>query len=134
MRGDVAGQLRRWRHELARWIDPAHPAEPTSPALASPESARPSGSSPDQAAFYAALSEQFAVRVLTSTYQMGSVLDAVEADEPDPARLEQLYRLDHAVSRTRRQAENLLVLAGRQVQDAGRQVTTLLDVIRASTS
>jgi hypothetical protein len=114
---------------LARWIDPqlsspapVEPAEPETASLA------------DQASFYAALSEQFAVRVLTGTYQMGSYLDSVEADEPDPARLEQLYRLDHAVSRTRRQAENLLVLAGRPVQDAGRQVTTLLDVIRASIS
>ena len=120
----MVGRLTRWRHRLARWIDPDR-------MLPWPDTG---AAEEDQASFHAALSEQFAVRVLTSTYQMGSYLDAVEADEPDPIRLEQLYRLDHAISRTRRQAENLLVLTGRPVQDADRQVTTLLDVIRASTS
>jgi hypothetical protein len=83
---------------------------------------------------YATLTEQFAVRILTAMYQMGRHLDTIEADENDAARLEQLYRLDLAVNRTRRQAENLLVLAGRPVEDAASQVTTMLDVIRAAAS
>jgi hypothetical protein len=82
-----------------------------------------------------AVSEQFAVRLLTTTYQMRTRLETVEADEQDPARLEALYSLDHAVSRTRRQAENLLVITGRPIEEGvGQQVTTLLDVVRAAIS
>lgn len=81
-----------------------------------------------------AISEQFVLRILAAAYQMSGYLEAVEADEQDPDRLEKLYRIDHANARVRRQAENLQVLTGRKVEDAGRQVTTLHDVIRASTS
>jgi hypothetical protein len=78
--------------------------------------------------------EQFALRVLAAAYQMSSQLEAAEAEEQNPERLEKLYRIDHANTRLRRQAENLQVLAGHKVEDAGRQVTTLLDVVRAAAS
>jgi hypothetical protein len=81
-----------------------------------------------------AISEQFALRILAGAYQMSGHLQSVEADERDPDRLEKLYRIDHANARMRRHAENLQVLAGRHVDDAGRQMTSLLDVIRAATS
>ncbi|MFD0822522.1 sensor histidine kinase, partial [Micromonospora zhanjiangensis] len=92
------------------------------------------GSSGGGGEFWREIAEQYALRVMAAAYLIGEDLDAVEADERDPARLERLYRIDHANSRIRRQAENLQVLAGRKVDDAGRQVTTLIDVIRASTS
>lgn len=78
--------------------------------------------------------EQFALRVLAAAYQMSSQLAAAESEEENPDRLEKLYRIDHANARIRRQAENLQVLAGHKVEDAGRQVTTLLDVVRAAAS
>jgi hypothetical protein len=78
--------------------------------------------------------EQFALRVLAAVYQMSSQLAAAESEEENPDRLEKLYRIDHANARIRRQAENLQVLAGHKVEDAGRQVTTLLDVVRAAAS
>ncbi|GIH18040.1 hypothetical protein Raf01_62120 [Rugosimonospora africana] len=78
--------------------------------------------------------EQFALRVLAAVYQMSSQLEAAEAEEENPERLEKLYRIDHANARIRRQAENLQVLAGHKVEDAGRQVTHLLDVVRAAAS
>jgi signal transduction histidine kinase len=81
-----------------------------------------------------AICEQFALRILAAAYQMGSHLEAAEADEQDADRLEKLYRIDHATTRIRRQAENLQVLLGRKVDDAGRQVTPLLDIVRAATS
>lgn len=81
-----------------------------------------------------AICEQFALRIMAAAYQMGSQVEAMEADEQDPDRLERLYRIDHANTRVRRQAENLQVLAGRQVEDSQRQVTSLLDVIRAAAS
>lgn len=71
---------------------------------------------------------------MAAAYQLGGYLEEIEADERDPARLEKLYQIDNANSRIRRQAENLQVLAGRKVEDAGQQVTTLLDVVRASVS
>jgi len=40
------------------------------------------------------------------------VLDGMEADEQDPDRLEKLFELDHLATRSRRVAENLLVLTG----------------------
>jgi hypothetical protein len=81
-----------------------------------------------------AICEQFALRILAAAYQMGNHLEAAEADEQDEDRLEKLYRIDHANTRIRRQAENLQVLLGRKVDDAGRQVTPLVDIIRAATS
>ncbi len=74
------------------------------------------------------------MRILASAYQMGSHLEAVEADEQDPERLERLYRIDHANTRIRRHAENLQVLLGRRVEDADPQTVTLVDVVRAAAS
>nr|WP_275587126.1 ATP-binding protein [Micromonospora terminaliae] len=65
---------------------------------------------------------------------MGSHLEAVEADEQDPERLERLYRIDHANTRIRRHAENLQVLLGRRVEDADPQTVPLVDVVRAAAS
>lgn len=42
-----------------------------------------------------------------------AVIDELEADEEDPEQLDALFRLDHLASRMRRNAESLLVLAGR---------------------
>ncbi|SDZ39984.1 Histidine kinase-, DNA gyrase B-, and HSP90-like ATPase [Micromonospora pattaloongensis] len=116
-----------WRRSLARWLDPTVDVlpEPAPPAPASPQPA------PDP---WPAISEQFALRIMAAAYQMGGQLEAAEADERDPDRLEKLYRIDHANTRVRRQAENLQVLTGRKVEDAGAQVTALLDVVRASSS
>lgn len=119
-----------WRRNLARWLDPelAVVAQPA-PGEETPGSRHERTPDP-----WPAISEQFALRILAAAYQIGSHLEAAEADERDPDRLEKLYRIDHANARVRRQAENLQVLAGRKVEDAGSQVTPLLDVIRASAS
>ncbi|MFK3983643.1 sensor histidine kinase [Micromonospora sp. NPDC050397] len=145
------------RRRVARWVDPtvdatstaaqgngAVPFRPASagqaPALPGPPvqpgpPVLPGPPGPDAVALaWPALCEQFALRILAAAYQTGGQLAAVEAEEQDPARLAQFYRIDHANTRIRRQAENLLVLAGRPVDDAGRQVTSLIDVVRAATS
>jgi hypothetical protein len=133
---EAVGVSTRWRRTLARWLDPA-PLPPPPPAQPLPQvpadgPARHRGE--DAGGGWSAVSEQFAVRILTTTYQMGVRLEAVEADEQDPVRLEHLYSLDHAISRIRRQAENLLVLTGHQIEDAERQATSMVDVVRAATS
>lgn len=117
---------------MARWLDPtvaqwavAREEVPPPPPPSPP---------PERESLWPAICEQFALRILASAYQMGSHLEAVEADEQDPERLERLYRIDHANIRIRRHAENLQVLLGRRVEDADRQTVGLVDVIRAATS
>ncbi|RKR87941.1 histidine kinase/DNA gyrase B/HSP90-like ATPase [Micromonospora pisi] len=130
------------RRRVARWLDPtaadifdaapADGAESVRPTSALDRD--PAGPQFTAAQAWPALCEQFALRILAAAYQTGGQLAEVEADEQDPGRLAQFYRIDHANTRIRRQAENLLVLAGRPVDDAGRQITSLIDVARAATS
>jgi hypothetical protein len=127
-RGPVVKETGGWRRSLARWIDPTLDGPPES-APVTPVAAPPVEPDP-----WPAISEQFALRILAAAYQMSSQLEAAEADERDPDRLAKLYRIDHATARVRRQAENLHVLGGRRIEDADRQVTALLDVVRASVS
>jgi hypothetical protein len=81
-----------------------------------------------------ASARQFSMRVLAASYQLGSYLTEAEAGEQDPDRLLRLYRVDHANTRIRRHAENLQVVTGLRIDDADRQVTSLLDVVRAAAS
>ncbi|MEU4773603.1 ATP-binding protein [Micromonospora sp. NPDC023644] len=122
-----------WRQRMARWLDPTV-AQWALAREEAPPPQRPS-STPEQVEnLWPAICEQFALRILASAYQMGSHLEAVEADEQDPERLERLYRIDHANTRIRRHAENLQVLLGRRVEDADPQKVALVDVIRAASS
>ncbi|HSV66078.1 MAG TPA: nitrate- and nitrite sensing domain-containing protein [Mycobacteriales bacterium] len=60
------------------------------------------------------------------------LIDSLEGTERDPDALENLFKLDHLATRMRRNAENLLVLAG---SDPGRRWTrpvALIDVLRAA--
>jgi two-component sensor histidine kinase len=124
----VVSESGGWRRGLARWLDPTIAATPPPATPAAPAREE---RAPDP---WPAISEQFALRILAAAYQVSGHLEAVEADERDPDRLDKLFRIDHANARVRRQAENLQVLTGRQVEDAGRQVTALIDVVRASMS
>ncbi|MDR7279869.1 sensor histidine kinase [Catenuloplanes atrovinosus] len=60
-----------------------------------------------------------------------SLIDALEREETDPARLENLYRLDHMASRLRRNASSLVALSGGGT-DAGQhsEPMPLLHVVR----
>ncbi|GAA1823173.1 ATP-binding protein [Planosporangium flavigriseum] len=121
---------------MARRLDPTIDDTPPRRVIEAEPAAQPSPpvrEDPTQA-IWPAICEQFALRILASAYQMGIYLEDAEADEQDADKLEKLYRIDHANTRIRRQAENLQVLLGRKVDDADRQVTSLLDVIRAASS
>ncbi|MEU4481246.1 ATP-binding protein [Micromonospora sp. NPDC023966] len=128
---DITRRRATWRQRAARWLDPTvarwDVAPPETPAPPPAEEARGPGPWP-------AICEQFALRILASAYQMGAHLEAVEADEQDPERLERLYRIDHANTRIRRHAENLQVLLGKRVEDADPQTVPLVDVVRAAAS
>ncbi|HWB36981.1 MAG TPA: ATP-binding protein, partial [Rugosimonospora sp.] len=138
---DMAGTL---RDALVNWLRPAEliPTRPAIPAAyGSPTPYRPAleaGSDraehPRDGQPWPLICEQIALRVLAASYQLAEEVEAAEAGEEDQGRLERLYRIDHAVTRIRRQAEILQVLSGRPIEDVRRQVTSVLDVIRAAAS
>ncbi|MFC7532465.1 sensor histidine kinase [Actinoplanes sp. GCM10030250] len=99
------------RHEAPQAPRPSPPVEPWRP-----------------------VASEFAERVLMLTWAAVSQLADVESTEQDPERLRRLYHTDHALTRIRRIAENIQVLTGVQIDDPGRQITTVLDVIRAAAS
>jgi methyl-accepting chemotaxis protein len=61
-----------------------------------------------------------------------SVLDAVERRVHDPDEMEELFRIDHLATRMRRNAENLIVLAGATSGRAWRQPVPMIDVLRGA--
>lgn len=62
-----------------------------------------------------------------------TLIDELETLEPDPARLHDLYRLDHLATRMRRNAESLLVLAGAPPPRRRGEPVALADVLRVAT-
>jgi hypothetical protein len=61
-------------------------------------------------------------------------IDELERQENDPDSLENLFRLDHLATRMRRNAENLLVLAGEQTPRRWAKPIAVRDVLRAASS
>lgn len=59
------------------------------------------------------------------------VLDEAEAKQEDPALLEIFFRLDHLATRERRNAENLIILAGGQPGRQWRNPVQLIEVVRS---
>ncbi|WP_306357534.1 MULTISPECIES: nitrate- and nitrite sensing domain-containing protein [unclassified Nocardia] len=59
------------------------------------------------------------------------ILDEAEARQEDPALLETFFRLDHLATRERRNAENLIILAGGQPGRQWRQPVPLVEVVRS---
>lgn len=78
--------------------------------------------------------EQFGLHLISLAEQMRISLDGLEADEDDPARLQKLYEVDHAVTRMRRASRDLRTLAGRAQDEMGGIDTSLLDIIRMALS
>jgi signal transduction histidine kinase len=63
-----------------------------------------------------------------------SVIEDLEADEQDPHRLEELFRIDHIATRLRRNGENLQVLAGGSPTRQGQGPIPMVELLRAATS
>ncbi|MFC6088748.1 nitrate- and nitrite sensing domain-containing protein [Saccharothrix lopnurensis] len=59
------------------------------------------------------------------------ILDKLEREEENPEQLDALFQLDHLATRARRNAENLIILAGEQPGRQWRKPVRLLDVLRA---
>nr|BFE53185.1 ATP-binding protein [Saccharothrix mutabilis subsp. capreolus] len=60
------------------------------------------------------------------------ILDRLEREEENPEQLDALFQLDHLATRARRNAENLIILAGEQPGRQWRKPVRLLDVLRAA--
>ncbi|WP_280499038.1 sensor histidine kinase [Nocardia farcinica] len=65
--------------------------------------------------------------------QLG-LIEELEHDEADPSRLRSLFRLDHLVTRMRRNGNNLLVLAGTRVRRNRAVPVDLAEVLQAAMS
>ena len=63
-----------------------------------------------------------------------AVIDRLEADEQDPERLDELFRVDHLATRLRRNGENLQVLAGGQPVRRDHGPMSAVELLRAATS
>jgi signal transduction histidine kinase len=90
-----------------------------------------------EAGLRAQVSEMFVTlsrRNTSLVNQQLGLIDALEKDEEDPARLESLFRLDHLASRMRRTAESLLVLADADAQPTGQQGLTVGEAMQAATA
>ncbi|MFE3953388.1 nitrate- and nitrite sensing domain-containing protein [Nocardia sp. NPDC059091] len=60
------------------------------------------------------------------------ILDAAESSQEDPALLDIYFRLDHLATRERRNAENLIILAGGQPGRQWRNPVQLLEIVRSA--
>ena len=65
--------------------------------------------------------------------QLG-LIESLEYDEKDPARLESLFRLDHLAARMRRNSDNLMVLADTKSRAVRTAPLEIRDVLRAALS
>jgi two-component sensor histidine kinase len=74
------------------------------------------------------------MRDLTLVESLMGLIEEAESREEDPDQLEFLYKIDHLVTRMRRNGENLLVLAGQDSGDSQPQPVPLVDVLRAAIS
>ncbi|MGC8626864.1 MAG: ATP-binding protein [Acidimicrobiales bacterium] len=61
-------------------------------------------------------------------------ISEIELKEPDPASLEELFRLDHLATRMRRNAESLLILAGSGPARPWSAPVAAMDVVRAASA
>jgi hypothetical protein len=130
--GQPAGGADRAVHTMARPAGAPEPAPATAGPGGAPEPvARPA---PPPGNPWPGICEQFALQLLLFTEQLRPALDRLETDEDDPDRLRRLYQVDHAVTRMRRSARDLRVLAGREEEELAGYTTSLVDVIRMAES
>ncbi|ASU83845.1 ATP-binding protein [Nocardiopsis gilva YIM 90087] len=75
-----------------------------------------------------------AMRDLTLIDSLLAVVEDLEETSDDPDLLERLFKIDNLATRMRRNGENLLVLAGQEIDDPRTDPVPLLDVARAAIS
>ncbi|MFC7744202.1 nitrate- and nitrite sensing domain-containing protein [Nocardiopsis composta] len=73
-------------------------------------------------------------RSQTLIHRQLRLLDRMERDQEDPAQLTELFKLDHLATRSRRNAENLLILGGENPGRTWHRPMPLVDVVRGAIS
>ncbi|MEY9210986.1 sensor histidine kinase [Thermobifida halotolerans] len=129
LRVDVTAELPTLRHgqdELGRVADAFNTAQRTAAAAAVRQAEIREGAN---RAFLG-----IAYRNQTLIQRQLRLLDEIESAEDNPDSLRRLLRLDHLVTRGRRYADNLLILAGAATARRWKDPMPLLDVLRAATS
>lgn len=117
----------KWRLGMARWLEATVGQQVHAVPAAVPTDTRMKDA-------WVEMCHQFALRMLVLAEQLRPALDHLEKNEDDPDRLQQLYHVDHGISRMRRAARDLGVLIGREGEEIGSHASSLLDVIRAAAS
>ncbi|MDT0327750.1 sensor histidine kinase [Nocardiopsis lambiniae] len=73
-------------------------------------------------------------RSQTLIHRQLRLLDKMEREQEDPEQLAQLFKLDHLATRSRRNAENLLILGGEAPGRTWHRPMPLIDVLRGAIS
>ncbi|WP_245646010.1 nitrate- and nitrite sensing domain-containing protein [Nocardiopsis trehalosi] len=73
-------------------------------------------------------------RSQTLIHRQLRLLDRMERDQEDPEQLTELFKLDHLATRSRRNAENLLILGGETPGRTWHRPMPLIDVLRGAIS
>ncbi|ASU56943.1 nitrate- and nitrite sensing domain-containing protein [Nocardiopsis dassonvillei] len=73
-------------------------------------------------------------RSQTLVHRQLRLLDRMEREQEDPEQLAQLFKLDHLATRSRRNAENLLILGGEAPGRTWHRPMPLIDVLRGAIS
>ncbi|RCV61997.1 sensor histidine kinase [Marinitenerispora sediminis] len=73
-------------------------------------------------------------RSQTLVHRQLRLLDKLEREQEDPDQLTELFKLDHLATRSRRNAENLLILGGETPGRTWHRPMPLIDVLRSAIS
>ncbi|GIE82425.1 histidine kinase [Actinoplanes philippinensis] len=111
-----------WRRREQKQADPVEAVEEPVPAPEPPAAPDP----------WRPVAGEFALRLLTLTWEAVHHIGEAEFREQDAERRKVLFRIDHSVTRVRRLAENLRVLTGEPFDDPDQQVTSLQDIAHAA--
>jgi signal transduction histidine kinase len=98
------------------------------------EAVRLAGTEALQRSRYNAMFVNLSRRSQSLIERLVRMIDSLEQNEDDPARLSNLFSMDHLVTRMRRNSENLLLLAGHETPRKWSEPVPLNDVARAAIS
>lgn len=137
------------RRRVARWLDPTladgpadgqanggptHGGATSVPVPPPPPPPSPPPAEAPAREVWPGICERFALQLLGHAENLRPALDRLESDEHDEERLRRLYEIDHSVTRMRRAARDLRILAGVEDGELGGYTSSLVDVIRAAES
>jgi signal transduction histidine kinase len=124
---DVAAEMPRLEHgqdEIGQVAEAFNKAQYTAVAAAVQEARTRQGAN--------SVFLNIAHRSQAVAHRQLTVLDRAEHREDDPEQVKLLFQLDHLATRARRNAENLIILGGRQPSRQWRTAVPIRDVLRSA--